>query len=325
MPIINTPRYLPRFPLRNGHIHTMYPALFRRVEGIRYRRERIETPDGDFIDIDWALADKAGESRSRAVVIILHGLDGSSNASYARGIAKACNKHRWDAVAMNFRGCSGKPNRLYRAYHAGETADLALVVDHVRQRGYGRIALAGFSIGGNMALKYLGESGANAAPGLVCAAAVSAPCDLRSSAMKLAEPIQRIYLNRFLRTLKAKLADKTRVFSTGPSQQEIASIRHLGEFDDLYTAPANGFKNAVEYWALNSSRQFIPSISIPTLLLSAADDPFLGKECFPFEEASRHRCFYFAAPRYGGHVGFYGPGEYFSESRITAFFEEQGL
>ena len=191
--------YCPPALFSNPHVQTVFPSLFRRVPGIHYQRERIETPDGDFLDLDWS------RNGSSGLGIVLHGLEGDSKRAYMLGMAKALNNAGWDAVCLNFRGCSGECNRRLRFYHSGETGDLHTVISHVvKQHTYLGIALIGFSLGGNVILKYLGEQGRRSHPLIKKAVAVSVPCDLASSSLKLSRSLNRIYLKRFLRMLRKK-------------------------------------------------------------------------------------------------------------------------
>ena len=198
MPLITTSNYKPPFLFKNGHIQSIFPVLFRKIKTLPYVRQRIETPDNDFIDLDWSCV---GAQRA---AVVSHGLEGHSRRAYMQGMISALNRRGWDGVAFNFRGCSGQPNRLVRSYHSGATEDLHHVIRHViaKQR-YSAIALVGFSIGGNLTLKYLGEAVQKSSL-IKCAAAISVPCDLEACARKLSAPSNTIYLKRFLRRVDAK-------------------------------------------------------------------------------------------------------------------------
>lgn len=295
MPVIASTYTSPRW-LRNGHLQTILPALLRRGGKVAYRRERLELPDGDFLDLDWL---SAGRKR---LAVLSHGLEGDSDAGYIRGMASALQALGWDVLAWTFRGCGFDPNRLLRFYHSGETSDLAAVVAHAAPR-YERLALVGFSLGGNMTLKYLGEAPPH--PAIAAAVAVSAPVDLASSARALDQRRgNRIYLRRFLKTLIAKVEAKAIHF---PGQIDTAGISRIGtfqEFDDRYTARLHGFRDASDYWARSSARPYLTGIAVPTLLLNARDDPFLPPECFPVAEAEMNPHLFLEAPPHGGHVGF---------------------
>ncbi len=319
MPLISHSTYIPPPLMRNGHLQTLYPVLFRRVPGIRYARERITTPDDDFLDLDWARveADRA--------VIVLHGLEGSSSRLHVRGMVRAINRRGWDALALNLRGCSGVPNRQARAYHSGATDDLQTVVAHVQaQARYRQLALVGFSLGGNLLLKYLGEQGAALPAAIIRAVAISVPCDLTATSHKLAQWQNQIYMRYFLHSLRGKLRQKLDLLQPHVTPADLRRLRSFKDFDDLYTAPFHGFSCAEDYWTRAGCTQFITGITIPTLLLNARDDPFLTGACFPEKQAEQSHCFWLEAPRHGGHVGFVragGPGEYWHEQRVGTFLD----
>lgn len=317
MPLLHHSTYRPPMFLANPHLQTVVPSIFRKVTGVEYCRERITTPDGDFIDLDWSTG-HAGRA-----AIVLHGLEGSSERAYVLGMVKALNRGGWDAIAFNFRGCSGEINRTARFYHSGDTADLDRVVSHVAARGdYSELALVGFSLGGNVTLKYLGERGAHVLPLISGAAVFSVPCDLSSSAAKICGPGNRLYLKRFLRMLGEKVRMKAALMPDRISAQGYHEIKDFKQFDDRYTAPLHGFDSAEDYWRRASSKPFLENIVVPTLLVSAADDPFLAAECYPRAEAARSPAFFLEVPEAGGHVGFIAINErkeYWSESRAVAF------
>lgn len=317
MPVVSESAYLPPRFLRNRHIATIYPSLFRRVKGVQYERQRLFTPDGDFLDLDYS---RTGSDR---IVIILHGLEGNSSRPYVLGMVSIFNEGGFDTVSMNFRGCSGEPNILLRSYHSGETGDLHTLVQHLSAEGhYKSICIVGFSLGGNVTLKYVGEQGEALNPLIKAAVGVSVPCDLKSGAIELEKRVNYMYMQMFIRELGEKLQVKQTKYPI--NLDNFNTIRTFRQFDDRYTAPIHGFENAETYWAACSSRQFIPNIRIPVLLLNAQDDPFLGKGCYPYEEAKGHPWFYFEAPQHGGHVGFAGwnAGRYWSELRAFRFINE---
>ena len=320
MPVNDEPAYRAPFPWFSGHLQTITSGLSRRSADVRYVRERIGTPDGDFLDLDWA------KGSSSSLVVIAHGLEGHSRRPYILGMARAFNRCGYDALAWNFRGCSGEPNRLLRSYHSGCSDDLQCVIEHVLDdKAYDTITLVGFSLGGNICLKYLGEQGAQVSKSIVAAVVLSVPCDLRASALRVAEWSNRLYLRRFLRTMRQKIRDKDRIMPGKLNLDGLEQLRDFGEFDDRFTAPLNGFANAEEYWRQCSSRQFLDRIRLPTLIINARNDPFLPPACFPVEEAmaSEHVCL--EMPRQGGHVGFPArSGEHFwSEKRALEFARER--
>lgn len=319
MPLINHSDYKAPFLLKNRHLLTIYPTLFRKVKRANYHRVRIPTADDDFLDLDFS---HAGSDR---IVIILHGLEGSADRKYVMGMVHTFNGGGYDTVSLNFRGCSGEPNKNLRFYHSGETGDLAQVVEYLAATGrYKAIHLVGFSLGGNVTLKYLGERGADIHPLIRSAVALSVPCDLKASSSELEKSHNAVYMQRFIRHLGYKLELKARKFPDMIRLDNYRQIKTFRQFDDLYTAPIHGFPDALTYWAQCSSKPLLQNISVPALLINALDDPFLSKECFPYEEAAQSRYFYLETPRYGGHVGFVTFGEqcYWSEKRAFAFISE---
>jgi hypothetical protein len=213
----------------------------------------------------------------------------------------------------------------YTSYHSGKTDDLAAVIAHIEKR-YTCIFIAGFSLGGNLTLKYMGERGQEVPKVVRAAAGVSVPCDLKGASVQLGKWDNSLYMLRFLRALKAKALLKKEQFPHAPfSASDIKRVRGFRDFDDLYTAPAHGFRDAEDYWASCSSRRFLHNIARPCLLLNAADDPFLSPSCFPIEEAKAHTWLEFQMPRYGGHVGFALPGwkHAWHENQLIDFLKAQ--
>lgn len=319
MPTVFSTDYSPPHLFSNGHAQTIFPTLFRRVDGIRYRRQRIYTPDGDFLDLDWSCV---GSNR---LAVVSHGLEGNSRRSYILGMARALNRRNWDVLAWNFRGCSGEPNRTLRFYHSGATEDLHAVVSCAETYGsYYEIALIGFSMGGNMTLKYLGERSTNLGSSIKKAVAVSVPCDLLSGATQMAAPSNAIYMIRFLRSLHQKIKIKMRMTPGQINDAGYSRIKTFKQFDDRYTAPLHGFKDAEDYYRKASCKQFLRHIKIPTLLINAQNDPFLAQPCYPIYEAGENPHLFLEMPKSGGHVGFvdFNPeGEYWSERRALEFIE----
>jgi uncharacterized protein len=316
MPIV-TSRFSAPWWLRNGHTQTILPALVTRTSPEKFERERLELADGDFLDLDWL---RSGHAR---LAILTHGLEGSSRADYICGFAAALAAAGWDVLAWNFRGCSGEPNRLLRYYHAGDTGDLGRLIEHSAQR-YSRIALVGFSLGGNVTLKYLGEAPPHAS--VNAAVAVSAAVDLAACVRRLDRRADNwLYRQRFLATLFSKIEQKARQF---PGQLDLTGmrrIRGIEAYDERYAAPIHGFRDAEDYYARSSSRQFLSKISVPTLILSARNDPFLAPECFPESDAEANPQLFLEAPESGGHVGFLDLRRGvmpWSEWRVAEFLEQ---
>ena len=318
MPLIEPSTFRPPPYLRSGHLQTILPSILRRVRDVRFERERITTPDEDFLDLDWS------RRGSRHLVIMLHGLEGSTSRGYIRGMVRAVNGAGWDALAWNYRGCSGETNRLLRSYHSGASDDLEVVIDHVAALArYDSLSLIGYSLGGNITLKYLGERGSDAHRLVVSAVAFSVPCDLASSAHKLAEPGNSIYMRRFMRTLREKIRVKSHLLPSTITTDGLDSVRTFLEFDDRYTAPIHGYLDGPDYWKRASSRPLLPGIRRPTLMISALDDPFLTPQCFPYAEATDNPFLYLETPRHGGHVGFMmSTSRYWSEERAVAFIAD---
>ncbi|MFD1316158.1 YheT family hydrolase [Namhaeicola litoreus] len=313
--IINT-TYQPERYFRNGHLNTVFRTLAHQLQ-LNYTRERINTPDGDFLDLDWVVRE------NEDLIVMIHGLEGSAQSKYIISLGTKAIEKKFDVLAMNLRGCSGELNRLYKSYHSGETEDLQYVLkDIISSKKYKRIFLVGYSLGGNQVLKYLGETQKY---NPICkAVAVSVPCDLHASSVEISKPKNFIYLYRFLNSLKPKLIKKNEVHYPEFSETIVKEIKNFSDFDNLYTAPAHGFKNAVDYYQQASSKPFIPFIKKNTLIISALDDPFLSKSCFPFEEANKNDFVYLEVPSFGGHVGFNVQlnykKDYWLENRILHFF-----
>ena len=309
--------YLPPFFLFNPHLETIFPALLRRVSLTAYTRERIATPDHDFLDLDWLQKD------FERVAIISHGLEGSSQRPYVKGMAKALHDNGFDVLAWNFRGCSGEMNRQLRFYHSGATDDLHTVIDHVMAlRKYRSFFLVGFSLGGNITLKYLGER--KVSPFIRKAAVFSVPMDLQSSCEKISRPANSVYSNRFVRSLKRKISMKARM-RNDLDTSKLARIRTLTEFDDAYTAPLHGFRDAKDYYSQCSSIRFVNDIKTPTLIINTSNDPFLSQECFPAALLKDHPYVRLEILSRGGHVGFTQfnkNGLYWSEQRALEFLSQ---
>ncbi len=279
--------------LPGGHVQTLAAAL-GPAPRVAFRRTRWETPDGDFIDLDWA-------GGSGPLVALFHGLEGSSSSHYARRIAAEALARGWRCVVPHYRGCSGEPNRLPRAYHSGDTDE----VDWILRR-LSAPYVAGISLGGNLVLKWLGERGAGAARLVRRAVAVSAPVDLAAAGNALDRGFNRqVYTREFLRTLKRKALDKLNAFPDLYCAGRVRAATTLREFDDAVTAPLHGFRDADDYWARASSRPWLSRISVTTLMLNARNDPFLPEPALEaIGEPSASVVLEF--PRTGGHAGFPG-------------------
>jgi predicted alpha/beta-fold hydrolase len=316
MPLITDSIFYGNRYLRGSHLDTITPALFRR-QHIVYQRERITLPDGDFIDLD-----RIRNSNDR-VLVLLHGLEGCSDSQYIKGMASYFSERGWDVCAVNFRSCSGEMNALLRSYHSGATEDLDHVFSYIADHDHYRLIVAGgFSLGGNMLLKYLGEQRYRLPSALQAAFAFSVPCDLAASAIEMARSSNAVYMQRFLKSLRKKMIAKAAAFPGMPDTSDITSVKTFHQFDNRFTAPIHGFNDAADYYDQCSSLRYIKNISIPVLLVNAQNDPFLTPTCFPTDIARNHDRFFFESPVYGGHVGFaegLPNGKYWSEDRAFNF------
>lgn len=316
MPVIES-TYKPHFFFKNGFVATVYSGLARKVT-LKQERERITLSDGDFLDLDWSFSNE----KSNKLIILLHGLEGHAQRPYVTGAAKLFNEHNIDAVCVNFRGCSGEDNLLYRSYHSGATEDLEAVVNHaIEQKGYSEIYLKGISLGANIILKYLGER--DVVPKEIKASiAVSSPCYLSGSAKELHSFKNILFHDRFKRHLVNRLKIKQTNFENDLTIEAIKSIKTLYDFDNVYTAKAHGFADAEDYYEKSSSLQFLSNIKTPTLIINALNDSFLSPECFPVKEAKNNPNLYLEMPKFGGHVGFIDKKNvYYNEKRALEFIK----
>ena len=317
MPIIES-QYKPKFLFKKGHFSTIYSGLIRKVNTVDQKRERISLSDGDFLDLDWSYADTPTDT----LIIVLHGLEGDAKRPYMLGTAALFNENGIDAVCVNFRGCGGEDNKLYRSYHSGATEDLLDVINYViSQKTYEKLLIKGFSLGGNLLLKYLGE-GHDVPEQVKGAVAVSVPCYLKGSCDELHTFKNVLDANRFKRHLLDRLRKKLKNHPQQLSDQALKTIKTLYDFDNVYTSVAHGFKDADDYYEQCSSLQFLPNIKVPSLLINALNDSFLSAECFPVKEAKANSFLHLEMPKYGGHVGFYQRGPYYyNEFRALEFLK----
>ncbi|WBX74966.1 alpha/beta fold hydrolase [Tenacibaculum ovolyticum] len=319
MPILSC-NFNPALPFKSAHFNTMYRPLFMK-DTIKYQRKRITTWDSDFIDLDFSTIG------SETLVLLIHGLEGSSQSNYMITTSNYLNNTGFDTVCMNLRSCSGEDNALLETYHSGKTDDVDFIVRHLTTNyRYKNIIIVGFSLGGNLTLKYLGEY-LNIPLKVKGGIAISVPIDLTTSQAELSKLKNKIYLNEFLKTLKLKILEKSEKFPEYKINKRLlfkaTKFRHL---EKQYTVPVFGFKNSDDYWLKASSKPYIPKIKIPTLLINSLDDSFLSKECYPFKEAKNSANFYLLTPNYGGHVGFtssFNNNENkWVEKKITEFIQE---
>jgi uncharacterized protein len=307
MPLIQNADYQAPFWLPDGHSQTIFPSVFRKVTGVNYVRERINTPDGDFLDIDFSknnskLRLSTIQQLHNSVIILSHGLEGDTSRQYITGMVKNFNANGIDCLAWNFRSCSGEINQTKRFYHSGATDDIETIIKYSLSKGYEKIYLVGFSLGGNLTLKYLGEKGQNLYPEIQKAVTFSVPLHLSSSSKK----IGWLYTKRFNKSLIKKVLEKSQRFPEFQIDTSyINKIKTLKDFDDAYTSQLHGFIDAEDYYERNSSLYFLDKINIPTIIINAQNDPFLSKECFPFEQIKTLEKIHFQTPAMGGHCGFY--------------------
>lgn len=305
--------------LGNGHTDTILPFLLRPIKRQNYKRERIYTDDDDFLDLDWV------KNKKKNLVILSHGLESSSRAQYIQGMADHFKNNGYDILAWNYRGCSGELNKTIKYYHSGATYDLEAVVNHaIAQNVWDNIFLIGFSLGGNLTLKYAGEKADKMNPKIKGICVFSTPCCLKTSSYKLKSGFNKIYTNEFLKTLKEKVyAKEKQLIENGFDTSAVKKLNSLPDFDELFTAPLHGFKDANDYYEQSSSKDFISSISVSTLIINAQNDPFLSPECYPYKEVSENSFLSMEVPKNGGHVGFYTPSFkniLWSEKRAYKFF-----
>lgn len=318
MPIINS-KYKAPLLFRNGHWASIYPSLFRKVDGVSTTRERINTPDDDFLDLDWS---KKGHDK---LILVLHGLEGDASRPYVQGMIKLFNQNGYDGVGMNFRGCSGEINRALRMYHNGEIEDVSFVLDHIgKNYDYQEIVLIGFSLGGNVTLNYVARKGKKVHPLLKKAVAISVPTDLVESAKILDSEWfnSKVYVRRFLTQLYEKTRLKEQQYPGTFDLDTIKNYTTFYDFDHHVTAKVSGFDGALDYYTKASSLPHLSNIAIPTLIINAKNDSFLSDTSYPYAVAEKNPLVYLEVPKHGGHVGFaqFGNnGVYYTEKRALDF------
>lgn len=316
--------YRPPFWLFNGHLQTLWPVWKTlRLPSIAWPRERWDTPDGDFIDVD-CISDGAPQA---PIVILFHGLEGSSQSNYARTMARALQQTGWTGYVPHFRGCSGELNRLPRAYHSGDATEIDWILRRFRARYPDRlICAAGVSLGANALMKWLGEQNSTARSVIDAAAAVSPPMDVAACGAWLDQGVnQTIYTQHFLRTMKSQGEERLRQFPGLFDVERMRRATTLREFDDTVTAPLHGFADVDDYWRRASALPLLGDIKLPTLLLMPRNDPFLIPACYP-QLQQCPPCVTLETPANGGHVGFSGGSGTYKDlwlpTRIINFFAQ---
>ena len=311
-------RFKPAWWLPGANLQTLWPYFFRRKTQVDLARERLELPDGDFVDL--CLTANAGAP----VVAVFHGLEGCVDSHYVKPLLAAIEKRGWHGVFMHFRGCSGEYNRLERSYHSGDTGDIGFLVEHLRNLYPGTpIAAVGYSLGGNALLKYLGE--ADRGGQVHAAAAVSVPYSLAEGAKQLKTGFSRVYQRRLLGLLKRKITGKFSARDCPFDLDEVSQLNDFFRFDDRITAPLHGFAGVMDYYNRSSSLPFLKSITVPSLLLHARDDPFMTEHVIP-EDDELSEYVRLELAETGGHIGFVsgkvpGYASYWLERRIIEFFD----
>ncbi|MEX2124227.1 MAG: hydrolase [Woeseia sp.] len=312
--------------LRNRHLQTVFPSL--RLPGLPrpvVYREMLELPDGDATAVDW-LTEAPKTTETSPLLVVLHGLESSGKSTYARQLLQAASEHGWRAAVLHFRDCGDYRNRLPRRYHAGETGDIRYFLHKLRTDGHeGPLLAAGYSLGGNVLLKYLGESGADTP--LLAAAAVSVPLNLHASSEALSQGLSIFYQQYLLRRMKRAVGRKFNRHTAAFDWDRAMRATTFAEFDDAVTAPLHGFANKDDYYDRCSSVGFLKSIERPTLIINARDDPFLTPDIIPAESCLSDSVMLEVSER-GGHVGFIGGGtpwrpQYYLPKRIIRFLESE--
>ncbi|ARV05521.1 alpha/beta hydrolase [Polaribacter sp. SA4-10] len=320
MPLFNSD-FSPTLPFKNGHFNTMYRPLFMK-DTTNYQRKRITTWDHDFLDLDFSLIG------SKTLAILIHGLEGSSASKYMTSTCNHLNSKGLDTVCFNLRSCSGEDNLLLSTYHSGKTEDVSFVINHLLENyDYENIIIIGFSLGGNLTLKYLGEYKDRLSSKIKGGISISVPVDIASSEKEMDKLKNKLYIEMFFKTLKNKILEKSHKFPEyNLDKDQLFKATKFKHLEYLYTAPVFGFKSPEDYWEKASSKPYLLSIDRPTLLINAKDDTFLAEECYPIEEAKESKFFHLEMPNYGGHVGFmssFKPLENtWLENRISRFIKE---
>ena len=318
MPLITEHNYNPNFFVKNGHINTLFPYIWRKKPSIPFNRERINTPDHDFFDVDWWKIENNDK-----LVILLHGLEGSSSSQYINGMARLMHLNQYSVAAINFRSCSGEMNLNQEMYHSGFTKDLHHFLQ-LKSTNYHSIYICGFSLGGNVVMKYAGDQKYTLSEKIKAIAGISVPCDLKGGSYMLKKWYNYIYEQRFLATLLEKVKMKQQLMPEKIDISNIHRVKSLWDFDDYFTAGLHGFENAEDYYKQCSSLQFLSNITIPSLMINALDDTFLPDSAYPVHIAENSHFLHLSTPKHGGHVGFttFGSPFYWNEMKVLHFFNK---
>lgn len=319
MPLIKNSSYpTPPIYYRNGHLQSILPSLFRKVKDIEYKRERFIFKDGDFVDLDWL------ENSNKNLIILTHGLEGDSNRQYIKGAAKYFHQRNWDVLAWNCRSCSGEMNKALRMYNHGEIEDIGAIIENVlQQKDYDKIVLLGFSMGGNINMKYCGVHGKSLSEKIKACIAFSSPADLMDSAAILDRTSNWLYKTRFQKYLIRKIKIKAEQYPGVVDINNFKKIKVWKDFDEYFSAPLNGFNSADEFYWQASAKNYMEGTNIPILLVNAQNDPILTPSCSPIDLCESHPLLFLERPEFGGHVGFGMIGEEISwmEKRAEEFID----
>jgi predicted alpha/beta-fold hydrolase len=293
--------FQPSLVFRNPHVQTIFTRYMNVPPRFRYRRERLDTPDQDFIDLDWFDGHPANPT-----VLLCHGLEGCSYSIYMRRLTSQIHQHDWNTVILNFRCCSGEPNKQKRFYHSGETGDLNFVIHHLKhQKNISELYVVGYSLGGNVVAKWLGENTSSLQTQINKACCICAPFDLNACQQNMDRGINRVlYVRHFLRTLKQKVKSKEILYSDHEQIEQAYRSRTFLEFDNAITAPVHGFQNATDYYTRSSSKPLLKNIQIPTLFINTVDDPFIPAKSLPTQNDINPDSTTLAYQTFGGHIGF---------------------
>lgn len=324
MPVlpVNTDYRPPKWQF-NAHVQTIYPSLFRKIP-VTYQRERVELPDSDFLDLDWSLVHK---QRGKKLVIVTHGLEGDSTRHYVTGMIKKFNDNGYDGLGWNCRSCSGEMNRLPKFYHHGDVDDIRFVINYaIEQYQYEEVVLVGFSMGGSMTLRILGDNPESVPAQVKFGVAVSVPLDLYTSVFELYKPGRRFYMKRFINKLGKKIREKALQHPKNDllNHDGYEKIKNFEQFDNRYTARMYGFKDAHDFYRKAGAKPFLKNIKVPTLIVQAQNDPFLSPECLELGDAEHNPYLFLQILNFGGHVGFMLPDsdETWVEKHVLDFVQQ---